>query len=128
MFSEYRILIFSENPDELMKFYRDTLGMKLEKRYTLPDDYGYMFLVTEKLRLWIAKHSEVHGKNKESFRHIFNLYVNSVEEWYNKIKNHPQVEIVCVPQKTPLYTKENPMYVSTFLDPEGNCWQFMGKK
>lgn len=128
MFTEYRILIFSDNPDELMKFYRDTLGMQLEKRYTLPNDYGYMFLVTPVLRLWIAKHDKVHGENKESFRHIFNLYVDSVGNWYDKIKNHPQVKIVCTPQKTPLYTKENPMYVSTFLDPEGNCWQFMGKK
>ncbi len=128
MFTEYRILIFSDNPDELMKFYRDTLGMQLEKRYTLSNDYGYMFLVSPNLRLWIAKHSEVHGKNKESFRHIFNLYVESVENWYNKIKNHPQVKIVCKPEKTPLYTKERPFYVSTFLDPEGNCWQFVGKK
>lgn len=128
MFTEYRILIFSENPDELMKFYRDTLGMKLEKRYALPDDYGYMFLVTPNLRLWIAKHSKVHGKNIETFRHIFNLYVDSVGKWYNKVKNHPQVKNICIPQKTPLYTNENPMYVSTFLDPESNCWQFVGKK
>ena len=128
MFTEYRILIFSDNPDELMKFYRDTLGMQLEKRYTLSNDYGYMFLVTPALRLWIAKHSEVHGKNKESFRHIFNLYVDSVDKWYNKIKNHPQVEIICPPEKTPLYSKEKPFYVSTFMDPEGNCWQFVGKK
>ncbi len=128
MFTEYRILIFSDNPDELMKFYRDTLGMQLEKRYTLPNDYGYMFLVTPTLRLWIAKHSEVHGKNKEPFRHIFNLYVESVDVWYNKIKNHPQVKIICEPEKTPLYSIEKPFYVSTFMDPEGNCWQFVGKK
>lgn len=128
MFTEYRILIFSENPDELMKFYRDTLGMQLEKRYTLSNDYGYMFLVTPSLRLWIAKHSEVIGRNKETFRHIFNLYVDSVDVWYNKIINHPQVKIICAPEKTPLYSEEKPFYVSTFLDPEGNCWQFVGKK
>lgn len=128
MFTDYRILIFSENPDELMKFYRDTLEMKLEKKLDIPNDYGYMFLVTDKLRLWIAKHSQVKGKSKDSFRHIFNLYVASVEEWYNKIKNHPEVTIICPPEKTPFYTEENPIYVSTFLDPEGNAWQFMGKK
>ncbi len=128
MFSEYRILIFSDNPDELMKFYRDTLGMQLEKRYILPNDYGYMFLVTPTLRLWIAKHDKIKGKNNEPFRHIFNLYVESVEKWYHKIKNHPQVRVICTPEKTPLYSKEKPFYVSTFLDPEGNCWQFVGKK
>jgi len=127
MFSEYRILIFSENPDKLMKFYRDTLGMKLEKKLDIPNDYGYMFMVTDKLRLWIARHSQVKGKNKDYFHHIFNLYVDSVNQWYNKVKKNPEVKIICKPEKTPFYSKDRPFYVSTFLDPEDNCWQFMGK-
>ena len=39
MFHKYRILIFSEHPDELMKFYRDVLGLELEKKLLL-DFYG----------------------------------------------------------------------------------------
>lgn len=126
MFSHYRILIYSETPDELMKFYRDALELKLENKLDIPNDYGYMFTINGDFKLWIGKHSEVHGEVKEPFRHIFNLYVDSVSEWYEKIKD--KTEIVCAPQLTPFATEENPVYVSTFLDPEKNCWQFMGGK
>ena len=126
MFSHYRILIYSENPDELMKFYRDTLELPLENKLDIPDDYGYMFTINGDWKLWIGKHSEIHGAAKEPFRHIFNLYVKSVSEWYEKIKD--KTEIVSTPQLTPFATEENQVYVSTFLDPEKNCWQFMGGK
>lgn len=42
-FSKYRILIYSQNPDELMKFYRDVLEFKLIDQLNIPGDYGYMF-------------------------------------------------------------------------------------
>ena len=126
MFSHYRILIYSENPDELMKFYRDTLQLPLENKLDIPNDYGYMFTINGDFKLWIGKHSEVHASAKEPFRHIFNLYVTSVNQWYEKIKD--KTEIVSEPQLTPFATEENPVYVSTFLDPEKNCWQFMGGK
>lgn len=125
-FSHYRILLFSENPDELMKFYRDTLEIPLENKLDIPDDYGYMFTINGDWKLWIGKHSEIHGGAKEPFRHIFNLYVESVSEWYEKIKD--KTEIVSTPMLTPFATDDNPVYVSTFLDPEKNCWQFMGGK
>ena len=128
MFSHYRILIYSETPDELMKFYRDVLQLELEQHLDIPNDYGYRFKVHGDFQIWIGKHSEIHGPAKEPFRHIFNLYVTSVSEWYNKIKDTEGVEIVSAPQLTPFATYDNPVYVSTFLDPEKNCWQFMGGK
>lgn len=126
MFSHYRILIYSENPDKLMEFYRDILELKLENKLDIPNDYGYMFTISGDFKLWIGKHSQVRGVTKEPFRHIFNLYVTSVTEWYEKIKD--KAEIISPPQRTPFATQENPVYVSTFLDPEKNCWQFMGGK
>ncbi len=128
MFSKYRILIYSENPDKLMEFYRDVLELQLEQKLDIPNDYGYRFVINGEMQLWIGKHSEVKSKNTEPFRHIFNLYPTSVTEWYNKIKDAPGVTIICEPQETPFSTPENPTYVSTFLDPENNCWQFMGPK
>jgi predicted enzyme related to lactoylglutathione lyase len=127
-FSKYRVLIFSENPDKLMKFYRDVLELKLESQLKLPNDYGYMFIVNGDWKLWIGKHSGVKGKAKEPFRHIFNLYVYSVNFWYNKIKNNKEVKIVCKPTETPFSKPDDRWFVSTFLDPENNCWQFMGKE
>lgn len=126
MFSKYRILIFSENPDKLMKFYKDILDLKLEKKLDIPNDYGYLFGVNGEMKLWIGKHSEVKGKSKESVRIIHNLFTDEVQKWYKKVKD-AGVEILCKPELTPFATKDDPIYVSTFLDPEGNCWQFMGK-
>lgn len=128
MFSKYGILIFSKNPDRLMKFYRDVLKLELESELKLPNDYGYMFIVNKEFKIWIGKHDKVQSRNPDPFRHIFNLYVKSVSEWYEKIKNEKQVKIVCKPEETPFSTPKDRWYVSTFLDPEGNCFQFMGRK
>jgi uncharacterized glyoxalase superfamily protein PhnB len=129
MFSKYRILIYSENPDKLQEFYQDVLGFKPVNKLSLPDDYGYMLNVVGDLNVWIGKHSEIHGKAKESFRHLFNLYPEEgVEYWYNKVKDDPRVTIVAKPFKAPFSTPDNEVWFCTFLDPEGNCWQFVGKK
>lgn len=128
-FSKYRILIYSENPDKLMQFYRDVLGFKLIDQLKLPDDYGYMFNIAGDYNIWVGKHSEVKGKAKENFRHLFNLYPEEgVQYWYNKIKDNPEVKIIAKPFLAPFSTADNQVWFSTFLDPEGNCWQFVGKK
>src|SRR6266478_3539222 len=97
----YRFLIFTENPDKLMQFYRDVLGLTLDMELKLSNDYGYMFDLGNKFKIWIGKHSEVSGRNKDQFRHILNLYVNDVQAWYEKIKDHPEVEIISKPEVTP---------------------------
>lgn len=123
----YRILIWSENPDKLQEFYRDVLELEQFIKLDIPDDYGYAFKVGEGgLLLWIGKHSEIKGKNKDPMRHMFNLYVDDVQAWYEKIKDVKGVDIVQEPMVTPpTRDKENKKYVCTFLDPEGNCLQFM---
>lgn len=120
MFSKYRILIYSENPDKLMEFYKDVLELELEEKLDIPNDYGYMFIINGDFKLWIGKHSKIRGKVKESDRHIFNLYTDEVQKWYEKIKDFKGVTVVLKPSLTPFATKENPFYVCTFLDPEGN--------
>jgi uncharacterized glyoxalase superfamily protein PhnB len=133
MFKGTYILIWSENADELMKFYRDVLELKLKDKVDIPEkdglmaDYGYEFILTEKGdKLWIGKHSEIKGKSKEPVRIMHNLYTDEVQKWYEKVKN-AGCEILQVPVKVPFYSEDLPWYVSTFLDPEGNAWQFMGK-
>lgn len=129
-FTKYLILIYSENPDKLMEFYRDVLELKLVDQLDIPGDYGYMLQVAgDEYKVWIGKHSEIHGKAKENFRHLFNLYPEEgVMHWYNKIKDNPQVTIVAEPFLAPFSTPDDEWWFSTFLDPEGNCWQFVGKK
>lgn len=132
MFKGSRILIWSENPDELMKFYRDVLELELEEKTDIPEkngiaaDYGYMFILAENGdKVWIGRHSEVKGISKEPVRIMHNLFTDNVQSWYEKVRN-AGCEILCEPIKTPFYSDELPWYVSTFLDPEGNAWQFMG--
>lgn len=128
-FSKYRILIYSENPDKLMKFYRDVLGLTLTQQLDIPGDYGYRLNVKEDYDIWIGKHSEIKGKLKENFRHLLNLYPDEgVEYWFNKIKNNKDVTIIAKPFLAPFSTPENQVWFCTFLDPEGNCLQFVGKK
>lgn len=129
MFTKYRILIYSETPDELMKFYRDVLEFRLVDQLNIPGDYGYMFQVVGDLNVWIGKHSAIKGIATENFRHLFNLYpTEGVEHWYNKIKDNPSVTIIAKPFLAPFSTPENKVWFCTFLDPEGNCWQFVGNK
>lgn len=132
MFKKTYILIWSENPDELMGFYRDVLELKLVEKIDIKAkdgveaDYGYEFILTEKNDyLWIGKHSEVKGFSKEPIRIMHNLYTDDVQKWYEKVKS-AGCKILCKPTKTPFYKEEKPWFVSTFLDPEGNAWQFMG--
>ena len=128
-FSKYRILIFSENPDTLMPFYRDVLGFELQEKLDIPGDYGYMMKVAGELWVWLGKHSEIHGSAKEPFRHLFNLYPSEgVQFWFDKLKDNAQVKIVAEPFLAPFSTPENQVWFMTFLDPEGNCWQMVGKK
>lgn len=123
----YRILIWSEDPDVLSTFYRDVLELEEVIKLDIPDDYGYAFRVGDDgLLLWIGKHSEVNGKNKDPMRHMFNLYVNDVHEWYERIRGRDDVTIIQEPMITPpTRDKEEKKYVCTFLDPEDNCFQFM---
>ncbi len=128
-FLKYRILIYSENPDKLMKFYKDVLKLKLRNKLDIPGDYGYMFQVVGDLNLWIGKHSEIKGKAKENFRHLFNLYPEEgVSYWYEILKKVSQATIVNKPYLAPFSTPENQVWFCTFLDPEGNCWQLVGNK
>ncbi len=132
MFKTKYILLWSENPDKLVKFYTDVLELKLLDKTDIPaqngleKDYGYDLQLSENNILWIGHHSEIKGRNKDPFRFMVNLNVDNVEIWYKKVKN-AGCKIIQEPIPTPFATKENPVYVCTWFDPEGNCWQFMGK-
>lgn len=128
-FTKYKILIYSEDPDKLKDFYAEVLGFKQVEHLDYPDDYGYMMQISGEYQVWIGKHSEVKGKAKENFRHLFNLYPEEgVEYWYNKVKDNPQVTVVAKPFLAPFSKPGDEWWFATILDPEGNCWQFVGKK
>ncbi len=126
MFNGTFILIWSQDPDKLMQFYRDVLELELSEKVDIPGDYGYEFRLTPQIKLWVGKHSEIKGSSKDSLRIMHNLNTDEVQKWFLKVKA-AGCKILSQPSPAPFSTNENPVYVSTFLDPEGNCWQFMGK-
>ncbi len=120
------MLLWSENPDKLMPFYRDVLGMDVVLKLDLPDDYGYALNAGESMPMWIGKHDKVVGKSKEPFRHMVNLYVDDVMAWWEKIKDRDDIEVIQEPMVTPPTRDKDEseqLHVVTFLDPEGNCVQ-----
>lgn len=118
-YSRYRISIYSENPDELQKFYKDVLGFTFDRIVNMPNDYGYVFKLMDNFEVFIARHSEVSGKAKEPVRHIFDLKVYDVTKRFNEIKAlYPELNVIAAPFQAPC------SIVATFTDPEGNCWQF----
>ncbi|RJR14923.1 VOC family protein [Candidatus Microgenomates bacterium] len=116
------ILIWSENYKKLAQWYQDKLDAELVEELTHPQDTGVMLHIG-KGRLWIGQHSEVHGKNQDPCRHMFNIDVDSVEEAYNYLKDKG-VEFVATPFKAPTFDK----YFATFYDLDRNMVQLIGGK
>jgi uncharacterized glyoxalase superfamily protein PhnB len=132
MFKGTHILIWSEDPDKLMQFYRDVLGLQIQEKVDLPEinevgpDYGYQMNSGEISICWIGRHSEVKGKNKDKLRIMHNLKTDEVQKYYEAVRD-AGCEILQPPALTPFSSDEKQIYVCTWLDPDGNCWQFMGK-
>ncbi len=123
--SKYKFYLFSEDPDELVKFYRDVMGFPVISELKLDRDYGYMVEVNGDYQIWIAEHSEVKGRNKDSFRHILTFYTDGIEAYYEKIKAAQGVEIVEALCSAAKFNPDDKRMMFTFLDPEGNCLQFI---
>jgi predicted enzyme related to lactoylglutathione lyase len=121
-------MIYSEAPDKLAVFYEQTLGFKLMKKLTFPKDYGYNFEIAPGYELWLAKHDNVHGRNTDYDRNIYNIYCTSVDEAFARVASHPEVTIILPPTCMNEFQPDEVRYVATILDPEGNSIQFMGPK
>ena len=129
MIIDYKYFLFCDDPDKLVTFYVDCLGFHVSTKLQFPEDYGYALQVSPGERnIWLAKHSAVAGKNKDAYRIILNLSVDSVQTYFDKAVKWQDVEVVAKP--FPMSTK-NPddttgRWVATIFDPDGNCVQFMG--
>lgn len=125
----YKFFIFSESPDKLVKFYTDILKFKIIQELKLPQDYGYMVQNSDGDQIWIAKHSEVKGYNQDPFRHILTIYDHNIESIYQRVKEAEGVKIVQEPVSMSEFNPDiKSRQVFTFIDPEGNCLQYMQPK
>ncbi len=128
MFTQYKMFIYSENPDTLVRFYTNVLGWKVVKKLEYELDYGYTLEISPNgMQVWLAKHSEVKSKNKDPYRHILNLYTDSISIYLEKARNYPGVQIIAEPFSMGKIIPGETRIACTLLDPENNCIQLMGK-
>ncbi len=117
------ILIWSENYRALADWYQEKLELEILEEIHHPDDTGVRFRVGDGATLWIGQHSQVHGKNKDMHRHMFNIVVDSVSETYAYLKDKGVI-FIAEPFKAPTFDK----YFATFCDFDGNIIQIIGNK
>lgn len=127
MLQSYKHFIFTEDPDKLVEFYTEALGMRIKNKLEYELDYGYTLELSEGgQQIWLAKHSKVKGKSKEPFRNIINIYVDTVQGYYDKSMKYDGVTSVAKPFSMGEIIPGEQRYAATILDPDGNCIQFMG--
>lgn len=108
--------IWSENLNNLLPFYRDTLGLKVTSES--PD---FVVLVGEGSDgpiLGLGTHSEVHGHNADPPRHMVSLASDDLDAEWKRLKE-AGVEFVQDP------TDYGNLSVATLKDPEGNLIQLL---
>jgi predicted enzyme related to lactoylglutathione lyase len=128
MLTEYKCFIFSPDPDNLVKFYTEVLGCNIVKKLEYALDYGYTIeLSPGGMKIWLAKHSDVKGKNKDPYRHIINFYTDTINYYLEKARTYSGVTIVAEPFSMGDIVPGETRWACTLLDPEDNCIQLMGK-
>lgn len=113
--------IWSEDLNNLLPFYRDVLGLKV-----VHESEGFVVLGEdnpESATLGLGTHSEVHGRNSDSARHMVGLESDDLMADYQRLKR-AGVEFIEDPTE---YGDD--MSIATLKDPEGNLvqiWQYRG--
>ena len=108
------LIVWTNNLDSLLTFYRDTLGLKPHS--VQPDFVSFKW---GGIRLGIGKHSEVKGRTTEPYRIMVNLGVDDIHKEYLALRSRG-VQFIRQPQM-----EHWGGWVSTFSDPDGNTIQLM---
>ncbi len=118
------IIIWSDNFRTLADWYLDVFHLKVVEEINHPQDTGILMEFPEGLPwLWVGKHSEIHGSNKDPLRIMYNINVDSVDKAYAYLLSK-NVPIIAKPFKAPTFDK----YFVTFSDPDGNTIQLIGPR
>ena len=107
----HSVLIWSEDVQRLLPFYRDVLGLK-------PLVETDQFAVFPAVGLRIGTHSEVSGLARDPNRVMVNFRVEDCQAEYERLAERG-VEFIRPPSPDAIHV------VATFLDPDGNVLQLM---
>lgn len=111
------LLIFSEKPEALAKFYKQILQVQ-----PVWEGDGYTTFPVGQGFITIGPHSEVHGRNQDAARIMFNLETEEVEKEFGRIKKLG-AHIIKEPYAPEETNGEG--QIATFADPDGNYFQLM---
>jgi predicted enzyme related to lactoylglutathione lyase len=104
--------IWSENVNNLLPFYRDTLGLNV--RLETPE--FVVFGDGDGTNLGLGTHSEVKGKASDPYRHMVGLDSDDLDADFRRL-NAAGVEFIEQP------TDYDGLRIATLKDPEGNIVQ-----
>ena len=104
--------IWSQDLNNLLPFYRDTLGLKP----TIESERFVVFGDPNAPTLGLGSHSDVKGKNSDPSRHMVGLMTDDVRADYEQLKSKG-VEFIEEP------TSYDQITIATLKDPEGNLVQ-----
>jgi predicted enzyme related to lactoylglutathione lyase len=108
------LLIFSETPKDLAKFYEKVFETK--PGWESGGYYGYQI---GDFSIMFGPHDKVHGENKNPERIIFNFETEDVKKEFERIK-----ELGATVIATPYHPGEaEDMLLATLADPDGNYFQ-----
>lgn len=118
------ILIWSQDFQALANWYQNMFNLSVVEELDHPKDTGVLFeFPGGDTWLWIGQHSEVHGKNQDPHRHMFNINVDSVTAAYEYLIAKG-VKFLAKPFKAPTFDS----YFATLYDLDGNLVQLIGDK
>lgn len=104
--------IWSQDLNNLLPFYRDTLGLKP----SMESERFVLFGDVNAPTLGLGSHSDVKGKNSDPARHMVGLMTDDVRADYEQLKSKG-VEFIEAP------TNYDQITIATLKDPEGNLVQ-----
>ena len=114
------ILVGSPNSTKLAKFYREVVGLKQTMEMEMGDKgemvYGFEYKGTSFV---VLDHSKVKTKSKQPDRVIVNFEVDDIEAEVKRLKKAK------VKLKQDIYHVEGYGLITTFVDTDGNFFQFV---
>jgi predicted enzyme related to lactoylglutathione lyase len=113
MVDQFVVGVNSEQPEKLIAFYRDTVGLTPG-----PAPGAFLAGSSSFFALIIGDHSELRGVAKEPQRVLLNFFVGDVASEEARLKQQG-VEFIKSATKHPGAT------IATFLDPDGNYCQLL---
>lgn len=108
------IILFSDNPKQLVDFYKKVLQKDVE--WSGGDFSGFMVGGSYMV---IGPHDKVHGESKNPERIIFQFETPDVESEFNRIKDLG-AKVVASPYHP---GESEDMLLATLADPDGNYFQ-----